>query len=135
MATYIAGKSLFNPTLYLAANADVAKAAGNLTGQALADFAFTHFIQYGAAEGRDPLGEAPGTKLPNTLTAGKITGDVGGTGQATGGLFDAVFYLKSNPDVDKAAHDAEAALAASGQTVPSNFLDTFALASQASAQS
>src|SRR6185312_14146407 len=127
MATYVSGVSLFNPTAYLALNTDVAKAAGSLSGQALNDFAFNHFLNFGAAEGRDPLGEVTTSSVPTILTAGKITGDIGGNGVAGGGLFDAAFYLTINTDVNSAAIAAANALAASGKVVPSNFFATFAL--------
>jgi hypothetical protein len=127
MATFVSGVSLFNPTAYLALNTDVAKAAAGLSGQALNDFAFNHFLNFGAAEGRDPLGQVTTTAVPTSLTAGKITGDIGGNGVAGGGIFDAAFYLTINTDVNAAAIAAANGLAASGKVVPANFFAAFAM--------
>jgi hypothetical protein len=119
MASFRSGATLLNPTAYLALNTDVKAAAGTLSGQALNDFALNHFLLYGAAEGRDPMGMAPTTAAPATLTAGTISNgvslDVGGASVATGGLFDAGYYLATNADVNAAFVAANAAAQAAGQ--------------------
>jgi hypothetical protein len=124
MASFKTGSTLFNPTAYLALNSDVKAAAGILTGQALSDFAYNHFLNFGAAEGRDPMGMAPTIAAPNTLTAGTTSNgsgingiglDVSGAGKATGGLFDAGFYLSTNADVNAAFIVATTAALAAGR--------------------
>ena len=106
-------KGDFDATYYLDRNPDVARAAA-ASGVAPDSFAFTHYLQFGAAEGRDPDAYFS-TKgylaaYPDVAAAGLNPmlhyEDFGWReGRNPSALFDTQAYLAANPDVAAAGID------------------------------
>jgi hypothetical protein len=106
-------KGDFDATYYLDRNPDVARAAA-ASGVAPDSFAFTHYVQFGAAEGRDPDAYFS-TKgylaaYPDVAAAGLNPmlhyEDFGWReGRNPSALFDTQAYLAANPDVAAAGID------------------------------